>query len=87
MLQTCWFVSTACRGLLQLVDLGFVACPGSFPSCEESDPDPKSGLDLDLDKTVCAMSCREGITYPAFLCTIFWFLSPIPRLLQLTLEL
>ena len=36
-------VQLACWYLIQPVDLGFTACPGSFPSCHlENNPDPKS---------------------------------------------
>ena len=53
-------------GLLRLVYWGFLACPGIFRSCcEENDPDPKSGRDL--DKLVYATFCRGYVTDPAFL--------------------
>ena len=56
-----------------------MACCVSLLSCrEENDPDPKSGQDLDPDKLVCAMSCWEHLTDPAFLCAFLLFLSPIP---------
>ena len=58
---------TACRGLRQLVCKGFIACPGSFPSCrEENDPDSKSGWDLNPDKPECSTSCWEDVTDPSF---------------------
>ena len=58
MLQFCWFVNTACRGLIWLVCLGLTACPGSFPSSHgEKHPNPKLGWDLDLDKLGCTTSC------------------------------
>ena len=47
MLQSCWFVNTACRGLIWLVCQGFADCFGSFLSNHgEKHPDPKSGRDL-----------------------------------------
>ena len=52
----------------------------------ENDPDPKSGRDLDSDKSVCASSCWGYVTDLAFSHSFLWFLSPIPRHLQLTLE-
>ena len=58
------------------------------PSCHEKNcPDSMSGWDLDLDKPVCATSCRGDVTDLAFLRTFLWFSSLIPQLLQLTLEL
>ena len=44
-----------------------MACNSSFPSCrEENDPTPKSGLDLNLDKPVCATSYQGYVTDPQF---------------------
>ena len=69
MLQSCQFVTTACRGLLRLVCKEFTACRGSFLSCNvENDPDPKSVRYLVPDKPVSAMACRGYVTDPAFLC-------------------
>ena len=62
-----------------------MACCGSFSSCEENDPDPMLGRDLDPDKLIWSTSCQKYVTGPAFLRPFLWFLSPIPRLLQLTL--
>ena len=46
-----------------------MACPSSFLSCcEENDPDLKLDRDLDPDKPVWSMSCRDDITNPSFLC-------------------
>ena len=50
------------------LELEFMACRGSFPSCrEENHPNPKSGRNLDPDKPVCATLCRGDVTDPAFL--------------------
>ena len=69
MLHSCWFVSTACWGLIQLVCSGFMACPGSFPSsCVEKHPNPKSGQKVDPDTPGCAMYCRGDETHPIFWC-------------------
>ena len=45
-------------GVAMARQLGFKACPDSFPSCE-SDPDPKSGQDLDPDKPVWFTFCGK----------------------------
>ena len=61
----------ACQGLL-----GFIACPGSFPSChEENDPNPKSGWDLEPDKLVCAVSCWD-ISLTQHFCVLFHGFHP-----------
>ena len=55
----------------------FTASTVRFPSChEENGPDPKSGRDLDPDKPVCAKSCREDITDPAFSRALFCSFHP-----------
>ena len=51
-----------------------MACPNSFLSCRENDPDPKSGQDLDPDKLVWSTSCREDVTDPSFLHVFCGFL-------------
>ena len=57
LLQSCWFVATACRDLTRPVDKGFTPCPSSFPSSHgEKDPDHKSGRDLAPDKLGCFYS-------------------------------
>ena len=49
--KSCWFVSMACPGLIQLVCFGFKARIGSFLSSHgRKHPDPKSSRDLDPDK-------------------------------------
>ena len=53
---------------------------------EKSNPDPKSGQDLDPDKPICSTSCREDVTDPSFLRTFLWFSSLITQLFKLTLE-
>ena len=63
---SCLFVRTACWRLLRLLCLGFMACRGTFQSCEENDPNHKSGWDLDPDKLVCTTFCRGNVTDPAF---------------------
>ena len=44
-----------------------MACPGSFLSCGENHPDPKSGRDLDLDKLICTMYCQGDESKATFL--------------------
>ena len=53
-----------------------IACPGSFTfCCEENDPDPKSGRDLDPDKPVWSTSYWEDVTDPSF-CMLFCGFRP-----------
>ena len=63
MLQSCLFASMACQGLQ--VCFMFTACRSNFPFCckeNDSDPQVRSGS----DNLVCATSCQEDVTDPAF---------------------
>ena len=52
---------------------GFMACPGSFPSCfRENHPDPKSGRDVDPDKLGHTTFCQGDETSPTLLCAFFY---------------
>ena len=48
----------------------------ALPSCEENDPNPQSGQDLDPDKLVYAMACRGNVTNPTFLRIFFVVFIP-----------
>ena len=74
LLKSCWFVNTACCGLIPIVSKGF-----SFLSSHgEKHLNPKSGWEVDPDKPGSTMSCLGGETDPTFRTLVFWILFPVP---------